>query len=62
MITSVNYYSPSLSDLPSPVFVHDELGGLSRRVNDERVAVKPPDHDGILNAEVIRGQGIGLPG
>lgn len=53
--------SPSLSDLPSPILVHDELSGLSRWVNDEWVAVEPLDHDGILNTEIIRGQGIGLP-
>ena len=48
-------FTYSLGDLPSPVLVHDELSGLSRRVNNERVAVEPPDHDGILDAEVIRG-------
>ena len=58
----MNCDSPSLSDLPSPVLIHDELSGLSRWVNDEGIAVEPLDHDGILNTEVIRGQGIGLPG
>lgn len=44
---------PSLGDLFVLVLIHDELGGLPRWVNDERVAVEPLDHDGILCAQVV---------
>lgn len=52
---------PCLCDLPIPVFVEQELSGLTRRVNDERVAVETLDHDGILGTKVISRQRVGLP-
>ena len=30
-------------------------------VNDERVGVEAHEHDGILAAEVVGGEGVGLP-
>lgn len=35
------FYPPGLGDLAAVVLVHDELSGLSRGVNNERVAVEP---------------------
>ena len=47
--------SPSLGDLAVLVLVHDEVCGLTRRVDDERVAVEPLQHDGVLDTQVVRG-------
>ena len=41
--------------------VHDELGGLSGRVDDEREAVEALEHDGVLGAQVVGRQSVGLP-
>ena len=45
------------------LFVHvgDELGGHVRRVDDQRVAVEALEHDRVLNAQVVGGQGGGSP-
>lgn len=53
--------SPSLGDFAVSVFVEDECRGLSGGVDDEGVAVESLDHDGILDAQVVRGQCVGLP-
>jgi len=54
-------YEPCLGDLLVLVLVHDELGGLARRVNDERIAVEAVQHNGILSAQVISWQTVRLP-
>ena len=38
------------------VFVQEELGGLSTRVDDERVSLEPAQHYRVLHAEVVVGQ------
>ncbi len=43
------------------VRVHDELGGLARRVDHQRVAVEPLQHDRVLDAQVVGGQGRAGP-
>ena len=54
-------FLPGLGDLSVPVLVHDELGGLTRWVDDQGVAVEALDHDGVLSAKVISWKGICLP-
>ena len=53
--------APGSSDLPVFVLIHDELGGLSGWVYDERVSVEPLYHDGVLCTQVVRGESIRLP-
>ncbi len=50
-----------LADLLVAVLVHDEVGRLTRRVNDERVAVEALQHDGVLRAQVVRRKRVRLP-
>lgn len=52
---------PCFGDLLVLVLVEDELCGLTRGVNDERVTVEPFQHDGVLCTQVVRGQRVGLP-
>ena len=50
-----------LGDLALPVHVHDELGGLARRVDDQRVAVEALQHDRVLDGKTVVGQLINCP-
>ena len=53
--------SPGSGDFLAPEFIHDKLSGLTRRVDDQWISVVSFQHDGILDAEVVAGQGIRLP-
>ena len=52
---------PGFGDLLVLVLVHDEVGGLTRRVNNQWVPVEPVEHDGVLRTQVVRRQRVGLP-
>ena len=52
---------PGLGDLAVAVLVHDEFSGLAGGVDNKRVAVEPLQHDGVLCAQLITGQCVGLP-
>lgn len=53
---------PGFADFLISVFIHDEFCRLTGRIDDQRISVEPLQHDGVLGAKVIRGQGVSLPG
>lgn len=58
---ALSRFWPGLFNALLLVLVHEELCGLSRRVNDQGVPVEPLQHDGVLSTQVISWQGIGRP-
>ena len=61
MMVRESAMKPGLGDLAVSVLIHDELGGLTTRVDDEGVAVEALDHDGVLDAQVVRRKLVRLP-
>ena len=59
---SKNISAPCLGDLLVPVLLGNELCGLATGVDHKRVSVESLEHDGILHAEVVSRERVGLPG
>ena len=62
MENSKNISAPCLGDLLVPVLLGNELCGLATGVDHKRVSVESLEHDGILHAEVVSRERVGLPG
>lgn len=52
---------PGLGNFALSELIEDVLGGLTGWIDDERIAVESLEHDGVLCAEVVSRQRIGLP-
>lgn len=52
---------PCFVDLSPFVLIQQELCGLSRWVDDQRVTIEPLQHDSILCTQIVCWQGIRLP-
>mmetsp|Transcript_10836 Transcript_10836/g.24584 ORF Transcript_10836/g.24584 Transcript_10836/m.24584 type:complete len:471 (-) Transcript_10836:1029-2441(-) len=51
----------SLHHLGPRVLLHQVVDGLSARVDNERIAVVPREHNGVLDAEVVLGKSVAVP-
>ncbi len=48
-----NLHLPGLGDLLVFELIHEEVRGLARRINDERIAVEAFQHDRILRTQIV---------